>query len=85
MSSGVRLIDGLGYQPRSKTVLNGNREILMVSQGRPLELQAVEGQEPQAPTRVELVPINITVRVYEWDRDREKIQKLRVEITREYV
>jgi len=85
MSSGVRILDGLGHQPRSKTVLNGNREILMVSQGWPLELQAVEGQEPQAPTRVELVPINITVRVYEWDWDREKIQKLRVEITREYV
>jgi len=85
MSSGVRILDGLGHQPRSKTLLNGKQEILMVSQGRPLELQAGEDEKPQAPTRVELVPIGITVRVYEWDWDRERIQKLRVEITRQYV
>ena len=86
MSSGVRLMDALSPRDRSKTVLNGKREdVLIVSQGRALELQNGEDGEAQAPTRIELVKLGNIVRVVWWDRWQEKSVKARVEFSREYV
>jgi len=83
--SGVRLMDALSPRDRSKTVLNGKgQDVLIVSQGRALELQAVEGQEPQAPTRVEIAEVGVTVRVILWNPLKDKVEEIKIALTREY-
>ena len=83
--SGVRLIDGLGYQPRSKTFLNGKQQdVLIVSQGRAIELQNGEDEKPQAPTRVEIAEIGATVHIIWWDPLKDKVEEIKIVLTREY-
>ena len=60
--SGVRLMDALAPRDRSKTFLNGKgQDVLIVSQGRALELQAGEDERPQAPMRVEIAEIGAKI------------------------
>ena len=85
MSSGVRLMDAMDPRDRSKTVLNGKgQDVLIVSQGRALELQAGEDERPQAPMRVEIAEIGATVRIIWWDPLKDKVEEIKIALTREY-
>lgn len=86
MNSGVRPRDALGYQPRSKTLLNGvPPQVLVASEGIPIVLAESEDGSTSAPTRVQLCPVGMTIRIWNWDIKTEKLIETKIHMDREYL
>ena len=72
-------------KPRSKTFLNGSGSVLVASPGIEIALVAAEGEETAAPNRVMLFPAGQIYEVELFNFAKEKIEKYRAAINREWL
>ena len=82
--SGVRLLDGLAHQPRSKSFLNG-KQLLIAGAGRRIVLAQAEDGTAEAPTRVMIYPINQFYESTIYDFEKDKFTTYKIKTTREWL
>jgi len=84
--SGVRLMDALAPRDRSKTFLNGNRQILVASPGYQLALVEAQADEERmsAPTHVLAMPSGGVFETMDFDFEKEKFTTIKISITRKW-
>jgi len=81
----ARLPDPPDLSPRSRTVLNGNKAVLMAGAGCELLIAQDEAGVDRIPERVQAFPIDQFYEVWEYDFVKDKFNKVRIKTSLEYL